>query len=118
MAKLKSKIKAFTILESMVSIVIVMIVFSLSSLVVINVTSSGMNKKNQNAYMFVKAFRNESVNQDRLFDETIELEGLRIEKRLEAYKNSVALKILYVRAFEADKLLTESKEILFIPENQ
>ncbi len=118
MVKLTSKIRAFTILESMVSIVIVMIAFSLSSLVIINVTSSGMTRKKQNAYMLVNAFRNESINENRWFDETIEVGGLRIEKTIEIYQNSNELKTLFIRVYDGEKNVSESKELIKIREEE
>ena len=49
MVKLK-KIRAFTILESMVAMVIVMIAFGLTSVTLINIASSGITKeKRQNS---------------------------------------------------------------------
>ena len=82
MVKLIHKIKAFSIIESMVSMVIVVIVFSLSSMVIANVTKTGISKEKQDAYILVKSMRNETLKNERFIDETIEVKGLLIEKTI------------------------------------
>ncbi len=101
-------------MESMVAIVIVMIVFSMSSIVILNITSSGMSREKQNAYMLVKSLRNETILNHRYIDETVESNELIIEKTILDYGNSDALKILLIGAFKGKKKLFESREIILI----
>lgn len=101
-------------MESMVAIVIVMIVFSMSSIVIINVTSSGMSREKQNAYMLVKSLRNETILQHRYIDETIESNELIIEKTILDYGNSDVLKVLLIDAFKGEEKLYESRELILI----
>lgn len=109
-----AKLKAFTILESMVAIVIVMIVFSISSLVIVNVGSSGMTRKKQNAYALVKELRNKTILENRLIDESIEMNNLLIEKTILDYSQNNELKVLLIEAFDGKKKLFETKELVLI----
>ena len=118
MVKLNTKIQAFTILESMVAIVIVMIVFALSSVVIINISSSGITKEKQHAYTLVQQLRAETLHQNRFIDETIELDNLRLEKTLLEYHVSNELKVLQIIAFKNDKKLFESKELVLTKVNE
>ncbi len=98
----------------MVAIVIVMIVFSMSSLVILNVTSSGMSREKQNAYMFVKSLRNETILHHRFIDETINSNEMVIEKTILDYDNSTRLKTLLIVAFKGKKKLFETRELILI----
>lgn len=114
MAQLNFKIKAFTIVESMVSMVIVMLVFSLTSMVIVNVIKSGVSRDKQNAYMFVNAIRNETIQQARFIDETVEVNDILIQKTILEYKKSENLKVLLIEAFKGETKLFESKEIVMV----
>lgn len=117
MVKLSTKIRAFTILESMVAIVIVMIVFGLSSVVIINISSTGITKEKQQAFTLVQQLRNETLQQSRFIDESIELENLIIEKTILDYSTSSELKILLIIAYRGKEKLFESKELVLIKTN-
>ena len=114
MVKLNDKIKAFTILETMVSMVIVMLVFSLSSMVIVGVTHSGISREKQNAYMLVNAMRTETIQQARFIDEVVEVDGLMIQKTILDYDKSEDLKILLIEAIKGEEKLIESKEIIIL----
>ena len=114
MVKLKTKIHAFTVMESMVAIVIVMIVFSISSVVILNITSSGMSREKQNAYMLVKSLRDETILTNRYFDETFNRNEIVVEKTIVNYGNSNTLKILLISAFKNKKKLFETKELILL----
>lgn len=114
MVKLNQSIKAFTILESMVAIVIVMIVFGLTSVVIINISSSGITNEKQTAYALVNELRNETLQQSRFIDEVIESKNLRIEKTILDYQSSQELKILLIEAFKGKEKLVESKELILL----
>ena len=114
MAELNHKIPAFTILESMISIVILMIAFSLSTLVIMNVTTSGMSREKQNAYILVKALKNETLLESRFIDESIIVDQLLIEKTMLDYGKGDQLKVLLIEAFKGKKKLFESKEIIVV----
>ncbi len=116
MVKLSQKIKAFSIIESMVSMVIVVVVFSLSAMVVANVTTTGISKEEQAAYMLVKSMRNETLKNERYIDEAIEVKGLLIEKTITDYNRDETLKVLLIAGSKGENQLYQSKEIIAIRE--
>ncbi|MBL4669088.1 MAG: hypothetical protein HRT73_13090 [Flavobacteriales bacterium] len=114
MVKLATKIKAFSIIESMVSMVIVVITFSLSAMVIANVTTTGISSEKQDAYMLVKTMRDETLKNNRFIDEAIEIKGLLIEKTILGYNRNEELRVLLIKALKGEKTLYESKEIIII----
>ena len=114
MAKLNTDIKAFTVFETIVAIVVVMIAFVLSTIVIINVTSSGVSREQQKAYSLVKKVRNESIHQNRFIDETIELEDLMIEKTILDYQRDAELKVMLIECFKGEKKIVESKDLVVV----
>lgn len=114
MAQLTHKIKAFTILESMVAIVIVMLVFGLTSMVVLNVNSSGITGEEQKAYTLVKKLRNETLAQRQFLDETITVDQLTLKKSVLDYGTNQYTKILLIEAHNQKEKVYESKEIILI----
>lgn len=114
MVKLNQHIKAFTILESMVAMVIVMTVFSLSSMVIINVSSSGVTQQKRNAHQLIRALRNETLKEKRFLDEQFEVNDLLIQKTILDYPESEELKVLSIEAFNGKKSLYKSEELVLI----
>lgn len=116
MVKLNNKIKAFTILESMVAMVIVMIVFSLSSIVVINVSSSGVTQQKRTGHTLIRALRNETLKEKRFIDEVFTVEEMTIEKQILDYPGNEHLKVLLIEALIGTKKVIVSKELVLVNE--
>lgn len=114
MLKLNTKIKGFTLLETMVSIVVLMIVFSLSTLLINNLSSSGITREKQNAHLLVKNMRNEAIMQHRYVEEVIDVENITLVKSIAIYPKGADLHVLQITATKGDKLLFESKDIVII----
>lgn len=114
MVRVRQKINAFTILESMVAMVIVMIVFGLSSIVIINVSSSGITNENKEAHALVKLTRNEAIKQNLFIDESIKEGNITIEKSIIDYYQSDELKVLLIEAYSGEKKVFEIKELIKI----
>ena len=114
MVKLATKIKAFSLLEAMVSMVIVMLVFGLSGMITVNITNSGMSREKQNAYMLVQSLRNETIKEQRFIDESIKVNDILIEKTIFDYPKNETLKVLLVEAFKGENKLSESKELIVL----
>ena len=114
MVKLSDKIKGFSIIESMVSMVIVVLMFSLSALVISNGTKTGISKEKQDAYILVKSLRNETLRNFRFIDEIVEVKGLLIEKQILDYNRNEELKVLLVKASKGEQKLFESKELIIL----
>lgn len=112
MVKLKKKLKAFSILEVMISLVIIMIVFGFSSVMIINM--GGINKEKQDAYALVNTIRNKTIKEGRFIDELIEVENYSIEKTILDYPESNNIKILLIEAYLNEEKQIEVREIVLI----
>lgn len=98
----------------MVSMVIVVIVFSLSSMVIANVTKTGMSKEKQDAYILVKSLRNETLKNARFIDENIAINDLMIEKTILDYRNTENVGILLISVSKGEEKLFESRELIIL----
>ena len=116
MAKLNFKIGAFSIIESMVAMVIVVIMFSLSAMVIANVSSTGISREKQDAYMLAQSMRNETLKNKRFIDEVVNVKKIVIEKTILDYNRDDKLKILQIEVLKGEEQLFESKEIIIIEE--
>lgn len=98
----------------MVSIVVLMIVFSLSTLLINNLSSSGITREKQHAHLLVKNMRNEAIRQKRYVEETVNYENITLVKSITTYPKGDNLHVLQITASKDDKLLFESKDIVII----
>ena len=80
----------------------------------LNVTESGMTRKKINAHILVKTLRDETLHQNRWMDEKIETDQLLIEKTILDYPANDALKVLLIEAFDGEKKIVESKDLILI----
>lgn len=112
MVKLNKKLKAFSILEVMISLVIIMIVFGFSSVMIINM--GGINKEKQDAYALVNTIRNNTIKEGKFIDELIEVENYSIEKTILDYPESNNIKILRIEAYLNEEKQIEVREIVLI----
>ncbi|MCB0401204.1 MAG: hypothetical protein KDD41_03915 [Flavobacteriales bacterium] len=108
------KIRAFSVLEAMMAMLIVMIAFGLSSSIFINVSTSGFSPRKKKAHTLVNRMRYETLTQQRFIEESREFDGITIEKTISDYDGSSALKVLSVVAKSQDKTLFGTREIILI----
>ena len=105
-------------MESMVAIIIVMVVFSLTSIVIINVVSTGMSREKKNAYSLAKLMSNETIYQKRYIDETLNVGELLLEKTILDYGKGENLKVLLIEVFKGKEKLVERKELILVTTEQ
>lgn len=107
-------IPAFTLLESMVAMVVVMIVFSLTTITILNVSTSGVSKQKQYAIAQAKMLRNQTMKTQRFIDEEMSLGNVRINKSFEATATQQNLKKMMIEAFVGNKNVFTSKELIYV----
>lgn len=118
MVKIKNKIPAFTIIESLVALIITMLVFGLCLLIFINVTKTSDISRRTKAFFILKEYRNKTKSNKDYLDNTFFVDGFRIEKKLMNYHETKDLYQLSLIAFDrTDKKLAEINELLFLDEN-
>lgn len=98
----------------MVAMVIVMIVFGLSSIVMVNMANAGISATEKAARALATLVRNETISQHRYLDETIVEGDVTIEKTILEYKKGNDLKVLLIEAYNQDEKLFENKELILM----
>ena len=111
------KLKAFTVLEAMVAMVIIMVVFGLSAYLFINISSSGFTPLKQRGYHAVKHFYTRTIMEHRYFEEGLQLNEITLHKTINDYPSSTPLKLMTISALKDSTVLySMSESIYLIPE--
>ncbi len=115
MGTLNGKLRASTLIEVIVAMLIILASFGLA-LSVIDSNRKSMNTKLlTKAHQCVLSEKNRTLFEKRFFDETIEYGTIRIVKTVEGYPASPKLKKLEIQAINIDeKVLTSLHEIIIV----
>ncbi len=108
------KIKAATIQETIVALTIIMMIFSMATMVYLRVVHSSQFKNNLMADVLIHNQQQITLNEKRFFNEQIEHKGLLLIKRVESFDDSALLKISF-DVFKGDRILSMSKIIVIKP---
>lgn len=114
MDPLKHGIKAFTILESMMTMLIIMVVFGLTTFVFVSVSTNGFTPQKKKAYSAIQELRNETLKNQRYLDETFETDYFILQKTIENYNDHQHLKTLHITASFQNKTLCESEDLILM----
>ena len=115
MFKLNQKLKASTLLESMVAMVLLMMCFGISLKIYLDVSMSGDHQKTLKAENLLKKIAIETVQEDRIKNEILLIENLRIEKKISSYHEIDKLQVLCITAFdEHGKIMAFRRELIMI----
>ena len=95
-------IPAFTLIEAIVAMVIIVVCFWLSSMIYINVVRADARAERLRAFTETKRIAVETKQRQTYYDEEIAIDStLYIKKTIEMYQNAPELKILNVEAYNA-----------------
>jgi len=111
MEKMK-KLKASTLIETMVAMTIVMVSFAIVVTLMLG-NSGNYSRLKLNAYLLCEDIKAETMAQNNYSDEEFEFENLIVYKSIEPYRDSKYLRILLIEAFK-EELLYQNKEIITI----
>lgn len=112
MAAIK-KLPSFTLIEVLVSMIIILVISSLATLAFVNLSGMGKNKKKLEAIIYTGNILNEAKKEYNFLDEEFNFPGMIIKKTTEEYPNSKSLKILKISAFTLEnKPIIEREEII------
>jgi hypothetical protein len=109
------KLKGATLMEVLVAIAIIMSVFTISTIVFLNVTGSSYTGDKLKASLLLNEISMETNKSKTFLDEEISKDDIVIKKTFDKYNNHPNLMILTITAFNSSqKLLSERKEIILI----
>lgn len=112
MAAIK-KIPSFTLIEVLISMIIILVISSLATLAFVNLSGMGKNRKKLEAIIFTGNILNEAKKDLNYLDEEFNFPGMIIKKTTEDYPNTKSLKILKISAFTLEnKPIIEREEVI------
>lgn len=98
MAKLKNhQVKASTLLEVIVAMVIILIVFVFATQIYTNVIRSSPSLKYQHARAAAESVMESSMQEDKWEDEVVQIDSMELDKKVETYKGYQDLYVLKIR---------------------
>jgi len=110
---LNKKIRASTLLETIVALMLVMMCFSIGMMIYVNVINSDNNRQKLHVHLLLKGIAFKTKTDNSYLDESIESEMLSIKKKVIKYKDTENLNMLTLKAYDKQgKLLEEYKELL------
>jgi len=110
------KVKASSLAETVVALVIIMTSFGIGMMIFFNVTSSTNSYNKINAYFVAKNLLIESVEKENFVDNEYDFENFTITKRIKPYSTLENLKILSVEVLSkrTGKIIMELKQLVII----
>lgn len=113
MALLIRKLKAYTLIETIISMVIIMLVFSVAMMIFINVVKTDRIIERTDVFFKMNEILHESKMNQEYIDFTYEFENFDILRSNRRYRNSENLKQLTVKAFDKNgKQIAEKSELI------
>ncbi|PKP20788.1 MAG: hypothetical protein CVU05_08325 [Bacteroidetes bacterium HGW-Bacteroidetes-21] len=117
MVALNKRLSAFSLIEVLVAMIIVLIMTSFTTLTFINLSGFDRNQKRLDAMFIVGSILQESKKNNSFLNEDIKTSSIVIQKTVEDYNNISNLKLLKVSAYTLDNVkILEQVEIIRIPE--
>ena len=117
MALLNQKLKAATLVEALMALVIVMICFVIGSMIYVNVINSDNNRQEIKANLILNETALKTKEEKKFIDEKIEIgnENLIIQKTVILYKNIENLNLLTLIASDKKgRVIAQRKELIAI----
>ncbi len=114
----KRKIKASSLLETIVAMVILVAVFTIAIMIFVNVTATGFNFQKIHANNLLKNLSRQTVKEMKLYDENLEVNNILVVKKVSKYQEQKGLFVLELSAFNKDSIkLAQRRELIFQNEN-
>lgn len=112
MAELKPhQVKASTLLEVIVAMVIILVIFTLAMGIYNNVLSATSYVKHQQANALMEQLVRQSITQQNWKDEETTLDSISLKKTVNPYEQYTDLVIITVTAYQQDKQIGEYARI-------
>lgn len=112
MAKLRGKLRASTLLEVIVAMVVILIVFVLGTGIYANVIRSSPSVKQQRIKALMSGLIQQSIDQGNWQDEVITVDSIAFQKTVAAYQNYADLLLVTVVAVEQGNEVGKAKRIV------
>ncbi|HOU69131.1 MAG TPA: hypothetical protein PKW49_11260 [Paludibacteraceae bacterium] len=116
MALLKNKrLSAFTLIEAVTSMIIIMACFSISTMIYLNIIKSDNRVYRSEAFLIVNQWKEETLKNRQFFDQDQEVDGIIFSRTFENYQNEQKLKLMRIEARDQKKrVLYSYKQVVVI----
>lgn len=112
MAKLKGKLKASTLLEVIVAMVVILIVFVLATGIYANVLRSSPSVKQQRVKALMTGLIEKSMDEGSWKDQQVVVDSITLVKTVSPYQDYTDLLLLQVMAIEKGKVVGNVKRVV------
>lgn len=113
MVKLTHKLKASTLIEALVAMIIIVVIYTIGLTIFINVNKANNNRLKIEAFLQLEDIVANTKKEARYLDETYDLNNMKIEKIITKYDNNNNLNLLQIKVLTKDnKLLAEHREVV------
>ena len=115
MALLKKHIPASTLLETLIAIVLILVCFSIATVVLVNIMQSDNGRMKLHAHLELEALYQKTMDEKTFIDEDVDYETFSIHKSIAPYQNSANLYQLTLTAKSKDAVqLDEFKKLILL----
>lgn len=105
--------KGFTLVEAIVSMIIIMACFALSTMTYLNIVKTDNRVNRCQAFLFIEQYAQETIKAKSFVEQDSEFEGLTVRKRMEPYQGDDRLMVLRIEVADKNgKTLSTFKQIV------
>lgn len=108
-----NKLKASTLVETLIAMVIIMGAFALGSIIFMTVFSSGKSGQELSADIILSNIVHDSYANNHFIDELIEIDNFQIEKTIERAEKGTAQVMTCTAYDQQGKLIAERKDVVY-----
>lgn len=107
-----TKVKAATLIEVIVAMVMIMTVFGISMMIYLQVLHASISERQVRIGLILKKIGEDTISSKRFFDETIEEDEFSIHKSIATYDNRENLIHLHLEIVDGGKTITRDQLIV------
>lgn len=112
---LNLKLKAATIIESIVAMTLIMISFGIAMMIFVNINKSNNNFQKFRAKLIINEMAEKTINENNYTNEVIKGKNIKVTRTISSYKSYTDLKLLLIEAHNSEgKKIAERKELIFV----
>lgn len=109
------KAKSSSLLETIVAMVIIMVVFSISIMIYVNITSSTFSLQKIKTDLLLQRLSVTTLEKKTYFDETIEYEIITIDKQIQKYNDIDDILLMTLTAYNKQQdTIAQRKQLLLV----
>ncbi len=109
-----TSVKAATLVETIVALVIILVLFGIATTVIIQTTEKGSSVKILKAKAILDDYVSVTHNQDELFDQEVPLDDFFLKRQVSDYKENIRLKRICYYIYDSNKKLIETRNEIFL----